>query len=194
MARPTIKGQQARIASIQAHRARQVESLGQMVRNQDMIMSDLGRRVGQAEEPRDQALGRLLQADRANAALREENEQLRGTTVGAGGATDNAINTAKSWFGDLGRNSAGYDLRNKPRETLWERPLGGYGQAFLENVGMPAGQAQVGERLTAAALSSVVGIPALMAAYDGLFGQSQSIGTLPVTDGQAYVATSQAGY
>jgi hypothetical protein len=117
----------------------------------------------------------------ARTDLPPDYHDLRRTAIGAGGATDNVINTAKDWFSDLGRNSAGYDLRNKPRETLWERPLGGYGQAFLENVGMPADQAQVGERIGAAALSSVVGIPALMAAYDGLFGESQSIGTLPVT-------------
>jgi hypothetical protein len=167
MARPTIKSLQDRIASIQAHRAAQVQSLGGEVR-----------RLNNGGFERD-------------ARESWDTVDFAGTTVGAGGATDNAINTAKSWWGtltnDLGRHRGEVNhlaaLRDRPIETIMDRPLGGVVRSMYENV---AGtnhpkQALYAERASAAALSSVVGIPALMAAYDGLFGESQSIGTLPVT-------------
>jgi len=84
-----------------------------------------------------------------------------------------AVNN-RQMFDELDRYKGGYDLLGRPVDTLWNLPLGGHGRAMAENMGADERMAKGVERALAGLLSTGVGVPAFMAAYNGLSGATSA--------------------
>jgi len=92
-------------------------------------------------------------------------------------ATMEQVETAannRQMFDELGRYKGGYDLLGRPVDTLWNLPLGGHVRAMAENTGADEGMAKGVERALAGLLATGVGVPAFMAAYNGLSGATSA--------------------
>jgi hypothetical protein len=84
---------------------------------------------------------------------------------------EEAINAARGAVAESAASGMpAYDLFGAPRQTIWEVPLGGHVRNQLGSWGVDPGQAAIAERAAAGLISAGVGIPALLAAYQGLTG------------------------